>query len=135
MGRRALCLIPLTVCLAADPAGEVLDLFTNLAGSLSAGNAVDFLSKFDKKMPGYEKLSQNVTALTRQADIESFVDLVRNEGDDQKREVEANWKMRLKVGNDATATPGRQQVLKCRVEKQGKNWKITALEPVDFFAP
>jgi len=135
MGRRALCLIPLTVCLAADPAGEVLDLFTNLAGSLSAGNAVDFLSKFDKKMPGYGKLSQNVTALTRQADIESFVDLVRNEGDDQKREVEANWKMRLKVGNDATATPGRQQVLKCRVEKQGKNWKITALEPVDFFAP
>ncbi|HXK06359.1 MAG TPA: hypothetical protein VMS37_28445 [Verrucomicrobiae bacterium] len=135
MTRRVLYLIPLALCLAADPAGEVLDLFTDLAGSLSAGNAVDFLSKFDKKMPGYEKLSQNVTALTRQADIESYVDLVRNEGDDQKREVEANWKMRLKVGNDATATPGRQQLVKCRVEKQGKNWKITVLEPVDFFAP
>ncbi|HTS65145.1 MAG TPA: hypothetical protein VMH28_24145 [Candidatus Acidoferrales bacterium] len=135
MTRRALWLIPLALCLAADPAGEVLDLFTDLAASLAAGNAVDFLSKFDRKMPGYEKLSENVTALTRQSDIESFVDLTRNEGDGQNREVEANWKMRIKTGADATASPGRQQLLKCRVEKQGKKWRITALEPVDFFAP
>jgi hypothetical protein len=25
------------------------------------------------------------------------------------------------------------RVLKCRIERQGKQWKITALEPVEFF--
>jgi hypothetical protein len=135
MTRRALWLIPLAICLAADPAGEVLDTFTDLAAALAAGNSVDFLSKFDRRMPGYEKLSRNVLALTREAEIESFVDLERNEGDDQKREVDANWKMRIKAGDAATATPGRQQVLKFKVERQGKHWRITSLDAVDFFAP
>ena len=76
----------------------MLDLFTDLAASLSAGNPTAFLSKFDRKVPGYEKLGENVSALTRQADIESYVDVVRNEGDDVKRGVEASWKMRAGPG-------------------------------------
>jgi len=132
---RVLGVMSLAVCFAADPAGEVLELFTDLAASLSAGNSTAFLSKFDRKMPGYEKLRENVSALTRQADIESYVDVVRNEGDDAKREVEATWKMRIKRGQEATAGPAREQVLKCRVEKQGKNWRVTSLAPVEFFAP
>ena len=55
----------------------MLDLFTDLAASLSAGNPTAFLSKFDRKVPGYEKLRENVSALTRQADIGSYVDLIR----------------------------------------------------------
>jgi hypothetical protein len=27
----------------------------------------------------------------------------------------------------------RRRVVKCTVEKQGKQWKITALEPIDIF--
>jgi hypothetical protein len=29
----------------------------------------------------------------------------------------------------------RRGVVKCRLERQGKRWKIVALEPVDFFRP
>jgi len=27
----------------------------------------------------------------------------------------------------------RRQILKCTIERQGKNWKITALDPIEFF--
>jgi len=27
----------------------------------------------------------------------------------------------------------RRRLLKCRVERQGRQWKITALEPLEFF--
>ena len=135
MKRRALLLIPLAVCLAADPAQEVLDLVTGMAASLSAGNAKAFLAAFDPAMPGFQKLRDNVTALASQAAIESFVDLASDEGDAQKRSVEIDWRMRIKRNGEATASPGREQRIKCRMEKQGRKWRITSLEPVEFFAP
>ena len=45
----------------------------------------------------------------------------------QKRTLELDWL--LKIDN---AEP-RRQIVKCQVEKQGKKWKITSLDPVEFF--
>jgi hypothetical protein len=50
-----------------------------------------------------------------------------DEGDELKRTLELDWL--LKIDTDEP----RRQIVKCQVEKQGKKWKITALEPVDFF--
>ena len=133
--RRALLLIPLAACLAADPSQEVLELITGMAASLSAGNPKAFLAAFDPAMPGYQKLRDNVTALLGQAAVESFVDVARDEGDAQRRGVEINWRMRIKRAGDATASAGREQRIRCHVEKQGRKWRITAWEPVEFFAP
>jgi hypothetical protein len=135
MMRRALLLIPIAACLAADPAQEVLELVTGMAASLSAGNPKAFLAAFDPAMPGYQKLRDNVVALTGQAEVESFVDVARDEGDAQRRTVELNWRIRIKRRGDATASPGRERRIQCRVEKQGRKWRITAFEPVEFFAP
>jgi hypothetical protein len=133
--RNALLLIPLLAWAADSPAQQVLDLFTELASSLASGDSAAFLAKFDRKMPGYEKLRENITALTKQADVTSYVDLAKNEGDGQKREVEVNWKMQIRRGQDATSGPPREQTLRCTVEKQGQSWKVIALTPIDFFAP
>ena len=135
MTRRALLLIPLLTCLAAaaDPAQEVQDLFTGLAASLSAGNVTSFLAAFDKKMPGYEKLAENIKTLAAQGTVESFVDVVSDEGDARQRKVELDWRIRVKREGDATAQSPREGKLKCTAEKQGKKWRITALEPVRFF--
>jgi hypothetical protein len=135
MTRRMLFLTPLAACLAADPAQEVLDLVTGMAASLSAGNAKAFLAAFDPAMPGYEKLRANVTALVAQVDVESFVDVASDEGDAQRRYIELNWRMRLKRNSDATASPPRDRRIKCSVEKQGRKWRITSLDAVEFFAP
>jgi hypothetical protein len=135
MTRRALFLTPLAACLAADPAQEVLDLVTGMAASLSAGNVKAFLAAFDPAMPAYEKLRANVTALVAQVEVESFVDVAGDEGDAQRRTVELNWRMRLKRNSDATASPGRDRRIKCSVAKQGRKWRITSLDAVEFFAP
>ena len=133
--RRALFLIPLAACVAADPSQEVLDMITGTAASLSAGDARAFLADFDPAMPGYSKLRDNVTGLLAHATVESFVDVASNEGDAQSRNVELTWSMRIKHTGDATAAPPREQRIKCRVQKQGRKWRFIAFDPVDFFAP
>ena len=138
MTRRALLLLPLplplAVCFGADPAQEVLDLITSAAASLSAGNTAAFLAAFDPAMPGYEKLRANDTALERQAEVQSFIDLVEDEGDDRRRSVELDWVLRIRREQEATASR-REQRVKCRAEKAGRKWRIVALEPLEFFAP
>jgi hypothetical protein len=136
MTRRALLLLslPLAAGFGADPAQEVLDLITGAAASLSAGNAAAFLAAFDPAMPGYEKLRANITALQRQAEVQSFIDLVEDEGDDRRRTLELDWVLRIRREQEATASR-REQRVKCRVEKSGKKWRIVALEPLEFFAP
>jgi hypothetical protein len=143
MMRRAFWLLPIAVCLAADPAQEVLDLFTSLAASLSANNASEFMSAFDRRMPGYEKLQGYVNALvgpklpddTFLINTENYVDVVSDEGDAQHRTVELNWRMRIKHKIDGTAQVSREQKLKCTLEKSGKKWKIVAMEPIEYFKP
>ena len=101
MTRRALVLTLFAVCCrAADPAGEVIDLFTDVAGSLSAGNVSRFLGAFDPAMPGYARLRDNVTALAAQGEVQSFIDPITNEGDDTRRAVEWKWTLRIRRGQD-----------------------------------
>jgi hypothetical protein len=130
--------------LRADSAQQVWDLFGDIAASLSAANPEAFLTAFDKAMPGYQKLSDEVNALVRMFDVQSSVEFNKNEGDDQKREVEADWLMILRPVENGTfaspkgevpATAQREQVLKCTVAKQGRKWKMVTIEPVEFFAP
>ena len=138
--RRALWWIPVAVMLAAEPSQEVLDLFTGLAASLSGNDAAGFLAAFDRAMPSFDKLREEVTALAgptavRLTEIANNVDVVRDEGDAQRRTVEVNWRMRIKRSGDATAGAPREQKIECTLEKRGKKWKIVAMSPIEFFAP
>jgi hypothetical protein len=144
MTRRMVLLSSLAPLLRADSALQVWELFGDMAAALSAANPQDFLTYFAKAMPEYQKLSENVKALISEFEIQSSVEFNKNEGDDQKRSVEANWLLTLRpLGNsnftkgngEAMASTSREQVLKCTAVKQGRKWKIAALEPVEFFAP
>jgi len=142
MTRRMVLLSSLAPLLRADSAQQVWDLFGDMAGALSAANPQGFLTAFDKTMPGYNRITVDVTALVAEFEIQCSVDFNKNEGNDQKRTVEADWLLtlipRLTIkdnSRDVMATASREKVLKCSLEKQGRQWKITALEPLDFFAP
>jgi hypothetical protein len=135
MTRRALLLVPFAACLRADSAQQVWDLFTSLAAALGAGNAIAFMDAFDPAMPGYEELRTGVTALLREADVQSSIDLVEEEGDDRGRTVELDWLVHIVDPQDNAVAERRQERVKCRVEKSGKKWRITRLEPLQFFAP
>ena len=137
-------LAPFVADLRADSAQEVWDLFAKMAAALSAANPQEFLTAFDKSMPGYQKLRENVTALISEFELQSSVDFNKDDGDDRKRTVEADWLLILRPLDSANfknahaevlASAQREQVLKCTVTKEGRKWKVVSLEPLDFFAP
>ncbi|SPF51786.1 conserved exported hypothetical protein [Candidatus Sulfopaludibacter sp. SbA4] len=158
MTRRALLLVPVAQAflpvsaflpvllrpLRADSADDAWELVASAARALveatalpppSRGNASAFLSFFDPKMPGYETLRTNVTALIEQSDLESTLDPVSNDGDDRTRTLEVDWELRMMDPGTSVVSARRQERIKCRVEKQGRKWRIVSLEPLSFFAP
>ena len=105
-----------------------MEVFRTVTEALANQDADAFLDQFDPKMPKYEKLRDEIQELFGMAqEIGSTIDVISDEGDDQKRMLELDWL--LKIDN---AEP-RRQIVKCQVEKQGKKWRITALDPVEFF--
>src|SRR5438067_8291892 len=124
MVRRFLSMISVAaMCFAADPAGDAAAVITELAASLTAGNAQAFIAAFDRGMPGYDKLRENVTALARQGETQSYIEIVKNEGDDKSRAIEMTWELRIQREGDATASR-REARVTCKLEKQGKRWRI-----------
>jgi len=103
---------------------EQMEVFRAVTEALANQDADAFLNQFDPKMPQYEKLRDEIQDLFGAAqEIGSTIDVITMEGD----KLELDWL--LKIDN---AEP-RRQIVKCQVEKQGKKWKITALDPVEFF--
>jgi hypothetical protein len=136
ISRRAFALVcAAAVARAADPAQDAWDLVTKLAASLAAANTSEFLGFCDSAMTSYSDLRVNVSALVAQAEVESGIDPVRNEGDAAAREVEVDWSLRLVGRAGMDRVTNRQANVKLRLEKKGRHWKVVALAPIAFFAP
>ncbi|HEY2017216.1 MAG TPA: hypothetical protein VGH38_27110 [Bryobacteraceae bacterium] len=145
MTRRALLLAAIAAPgLRADAADDAWELLASAARALCEATAVDppnrgtaapFLGYFDRKMPGYETLRNNVTALIAGADLQATIDPLKNEGDDHARDLELDWTMRITTLVDGVTSSQRRETVKCRVEKQGRNWRIVSIAPLAFFAP
>jgi len=101
-----------------------MEVFRLASEALANQDADAFLDQFDPKMPQYEKLRDEIQDLFGMAQaIGSTIDVITLDGN----KLELDWLLKID-----TAEP-RRQIVKCQVEKQGKKWKITALEPVEFF--
>jgi len=123
------------VCVAADPSQEVWEVLTQVASALSARNPQAVLAAFDPAMPGYDRLRDSVTALLRDADVQSAVELESDDGNGEERTEELDWLLNIRVDGDATASARREQRVKCKLRKSGKKWLIVAFDPLDFLTP
>ena len=133
MMRWGLFLIAATMVLAEPPA-DVLELFREAADALANDDASTFLAKFDRNMTGYAEFRDEIVGLLAAHDVGSTIEVVNDEGDDQRRSLDLDWLLVISEKNSGNGTKEtRRQVLKCRIERQGKQWKIVALEPVEFF--
>jgi hypothetical protein len=133
MLRTVLFLLFATFALA-DSAADVLNVFTSAAEGLINDDPASFLDSFDRNMPGYAALQDNVRGLLAAYNVGATIEEITDAGDDQKRTVQLDWLLILSQ-KGATNSPQqtRRQVVKCTVERRGKRWKITALEPIDLF--
>ena len=128
-----LCAGLLAFAPAAGP--SVTDPFTAMASALSEGDAYAFMQPFDRAMPGLEDLRANVAALLLQAEVLASLEITRDEGDSARRSVEIQWYLRIRDKEETGSLTRRQETVKCRLERRGKKWAITALEPQSLFAP
>ncbi len=107
---------------------EYMETFRALSDSLANRDADVFLDQFDSHMPGIDPLRDEIRDLTATTqEIGSTIDVITDEGDGQKRSLELDWLLTIDENQP------RRQIVKCQIERQGKNWKITRLEPVTFF--
>ena len=131
--QRALFLMA-AVLLFAEPPADVLDLFREAAEALANDDANAFLTKFDPNMAGFSEFRDEIVGLLAAHDVGSSIEVVNDEGDDQKRSLDLDWLLVISEKNSGNGqSETRRRVLKCHIERQGKQWKITALEPIDFF--
>lgn len=121
--------VPIFLLLAAAALGQnrppaEMEVFREVSEALANRDADAFLDQFDPKMSQYEKLRDEIRDLTGQAqEIGSTIDVITMDGN----KLELDWLLKIDNGEP------RRQIVKCQIEKQGKKWKITALEPVEFF--
>lgn len=87
----------------------------------------EFLDRFDKSMPGYATFRDYLEALVARTEVGSAIEIVSDSGDEHRRLLELDWVLEVQDQSP------RRQVVKCTIEKRGKNWKFISLEPLDFF--
>jgi hypothetical protein len=124
--RAILLLFSATLAIAQTPQ-DVIEFFRDVAGDLAQNNPSGFLDHFDQNMAGYATLRDEIEGLLGAAEVGSAIQIVTDEGDDQKRMMELDWVLSI-----ADEQP-RRGILQCSLARRGKKWKITALEPIEFF--
>ncbi|HXI40756.1 MAG TPA: hypothetical protein VNH83_12290 [Bryobacteraceae bacterium] len=134
IARRAF-IAALAAPLFADTHQEIIDLFTKMASALSEGNGLSFLDHVDHAMPDYGTLEKYILALAAQDEVMSSIDLLKEEGDDRTQTAELDWFLQIRSREQSGPLERRRQIVRCRLERTKKKWKVMAVEPVSFFVP
>jgi hypothetical protein len=104
--------------------------------ALQAGNATSFLARFDRsEFLDYARLSSYVAALTEQSEIASSIDVTEIAPGEDGYQLRVDWLLQLTLTSSPGPIESRQQSVTMQIARRGKKWKITRLEPVDFFRP
>ena len=106
----------------------VRDLIRAAAEALQNKDVDLFLGYFDKAMPGYEMLHFYVEGLAAKSSVMSVIEIVTDQGED-------TGMLALDWGLQVDSERLRRALVKVTVKKEGKKWKFTSLDPVDFFKP
>jgi hypothetical protein len=134
MKRRAFLFAAAGAAFAADQQQQDFDLFSKIASALADNDPAVFIEAIDRDMPHFYDFRAMLTALSGEAELVSSVEVMEDKGDEQHRDVELDWLLRI-VGKDSHSVEERHKAVKFRLERKGKKWKIVAIDPMSFFAP
>lgn len=134
----ALSLLAATLLFAADVETPYTRI-AKLATYISGGDAASALESFDKSLPEYGKVSEDLTALSTQADVLCSIDVVADkEADNEASDVhhlDLDWYMTLTSRADDGLTEKRRVRVAVTIRRFAARWRITALSPVTILAP
>jgi hypothetical protein len=113
----------------------VIDLFGSMASALSESNPSVFLRAIDPSMPGYGRFASAIEALATQNSLGNSIEITKQEGDDRVQVVELDWLLEITGKSDSHVFVRREGLVKCRLEKRKKKWRVVAIDPLTFFTP
>jgi hypothetical protein len=110
------------------------DVVTEMAASLASGNAANFLRPIASTMPDREELARNIRTLTEAYEISSSVQIVTESQSGESTTLDLDWFLELKPRAGSGELIRRRERVQVRLDRFGKSWKVTALQPVAFFS-
>ncbi len=123
-----------TLSLRADRAADVLARVNYVATSLTAGNAADAMSPFDKSFANYQKLSDYFDGLTNAFQLVNEVDVTDEQDSETETKLTVNWTLTL-TDLKTNYTNRRTAELTVRLALKNGKWRITDISPIDLFNP
>ncbi len=131
---------PLAAQQTPQDSPEVRDvrlLVQDVSRALQAGNAASFLHWFDReRFAQYPALESHVVALTTQSDVASSIQFLEIERVQDGYRLRVDWLLQVSLKETPAPLEARHQVIQIEAREQGKGkWRISGLEPVDFFRP
>ena len=112
---------------------EVRDFVRVMAEAVQNKDVAGFLGRCDGKMPGFEMLHYYLEGLAARESVMSSIEIASDkadaESDGQLHRMVLDWILNI------DSEPVRRVAVKVTVEKQGKKWKFTAVDPIEFFKP
>lgn len=130
-----LCMAPSSAAQPADAPSQIRLAVRDASRALQAGNAPLFLAAFDRQeFAGYGGLREQVSALVAQRRIASSVAVESVQGGPVEWTVDVDWLIELTHKLDPSPPEQRRDILKLRVRKRGRRWRVVDLEPLTFFA-
>ena len=86
-------------------------------------------------MAGLDELSRNVKGLVLSYEAGSSVEVLKDEGDREKRVVDLDWFLELRSRQPGGPTTRRREVIHCELALRDKHWRIVSMTPVSLFQP
>jgi hypothetical protein len=136
MRRRALlavsALLPTAVA-QSDPDVEVRQLLADAAAALSEANPEAFLRCFSIPEPERAAWRERLRILFARAEVSSSVSILSNRADGVARVLEIDWFLAIQKKDQTAPVERRRAILRARLERIGKRWRLVSLEPEQFF--
>jgi hypothetical protein len=107
---------------------------SHIASALTAGNAVDAMSPFDKSFTDYEKLRGYFSGLTSAFQLTSQLEVTEEQDSDDQATLTLEWTLTLADPQTGYATNRNATIHARLVPKNGK-WKIVEFSPIELFDP
>lgn len=127
--------VQLTFAATAEPSADAWDVVATLAAALAEPNYAGFMKPIAKSCDQHDRIERLVRALIQTNDVVSSISPIMNEGDDKQRMLEVDWYMEIQPQTAGGNQTRRHEYIKATLTKTGKRWMITALIPIEFFAP
>jgi hypothetical protein len=135
MARLVVLFLLLRIPLFGNVEQDITEVVSNLASAVSGNQPRLFLKILDRDMPGYRELERSLTALAGDTEINCSIDLIGNTGSPTAQQVDLDWYMVLRSQQDQNLIERRRTKVTIKMEKRGKNWVVTAFNPISIFAP